>query len=110
MAEVSFRRFPNTDCYCFRFISSRGDADTFERKFARLFLRSDLRAKYLECHQPAFVLAAEAVEELIPFLTRYLLCRHAISSSNSGRESLRRLPSFPKGTTFERLQRAGFIK
>src|SRR5207249_3045574 len=77
----------------------------------RLFLRSDFTTKYLQSRQPTFVPAAEAVEETIPFLARYFLRWHNYPPlSNSSRECLWRFTSLPQRVTFERLQRAGFVK
>src|SRR5206468_8890626 len=72
----------------------------------RLFLRSDFTTKYLQSRQPTFVPAAEAVEEIIPFLARNFLRWHNYPPlSNSSRECLWRFTSLPQRVTFERLRR-----
>src|SRR5205085_1052954 len=78
MAEMSFDGLTHTNRDVLPFSFFRSNTHTFERKFMSRFLRSNLTSEYLKRSQPAFMLTAEAVEEVVPFLAWYLLRRHGL--------------------------------
>ena len=78
MADMIFDGLAHTNRDVLPFSFFRSNTYTFEGKFMTRFLRSNLTSEYLKRSQPAFMLTAEAVEEVVPFFAWYLLRRHGL--------------------------------
>src|SRR5215216_1900102 len=107
MADVVLRCPSQIDNQGLRFIFGT-NADSFKRQLNSFRLCSDLISQYLQTCNPTFMLFAEDVEEVGPFVTRDFSRAHL--TSHSSREGFGRLSGLPKSMTFQWLKCLSLIK
>src|SRR6266404_1362183 len=76
--EMLSRSLAKIARYCSTVIF-RGDANAFKRQLVSFLLRTNIRPESFQSCQPTLMLSAEYVEEVVPFISRNLLCRHSCS-------------------------------